>query len=46
MKELGLWILITFALYYLIMLLTGNKSVLGSLIVGGILSAGIVLAFL
>ena len=43
MKTFGLWILLTFGLYYIIMLLTGSKKVLGSLVLGGILALGIVL---
>lgn len=46
MKELGYWILMTFAIYYLVALLTGSKHPIGALIVGAILSAGITLAFL
>jgi len=46
MYKFGLWILITFGLSYLIMLLTGSKKTIGSLILGAILALGIVLSFI
>lgn len=46
MKELGYWILLTFFLYYIIALFTGGKNTMGALVLGAILSTGIVLAFL
>ena len=45
MKDFGQGILLTFALYYVIALLTKSKATIGSLILGGILALGIVLAF-
>lgn len=45
MHKFGLWILITFALYYIISLLTGSKKgrVVGCLFIGAVLALGIVL---
>ena len=43
METFGQWILITFALYYIFALMTGSKNVIGCLVLGAILSLGIVL---
>jgi uncharacterized MnhB-related membrane protein len=45
LQALGQWILITFAIYYVIYLLI-KSNVIGCMILSGILSMGIVLAFL
>lgn len=45
MKDFGQWILLTFALYYVIALVTKNKHAIGALSLGAVLALGIVLAF-
>lgn len=45
MENFGIWILLTFGIWYVLVALTEGKSVGGALLIGGILSLGIVLAF-
>jgi len=45
MKEIGQWILLTFAIYYVLALITKSNRVVGCLILGAVLALGIVLAF-
>lgn len=43
MEKIGLWIILTFILYYIVSLMSGSKHTIGSLLLGGVLAAGIVL---
>lgn len=45
METFGFWILYTFAIYYVIALLTGSRNIIGALILGAILALGVVLVF-
>lgn len=45
MKLFGIWILMTFAIYYVIALVVRSRNPVGCLLLGAILSLGITLTF-
>ena len=45
MQSLGIFILLTFVIYYIIALATKSEHVLGTLLLGAILSLGVTLTF-
>ena len=45
MQTLGIFILLTFVIYYVIALITKSENVIGSLVLGAVLSLGVTLTF-